>query len=240
MEEVVPPSSALERVTPTEFPRENALRPVLTPPPATHPARRAGRSPRAGWWRPVTWSFVSKPHAELFGGGGARNSPSSIHRLRPRDMRPACCPASSARVRPMRTGLRMWRCSGGTGFAGDRPQDQRQQASASAAPPRARAAPAATGTAKAESVTPPSTPRPMRLAGSPPAARRRRTSRTRAMRRAGITPAARRVPPRPERDRHLRRTATPRCWKRSMWLAPWWRSRSRWTAFPSPRPSQPR
>ncbi len=62
----------VDKVPPTPFPRgENARKPVLTP--IQMRTRKAKRALAArGLVEAVTWSFVSKREAELFGGGQAR------------------------------------------------------------------------------------------------------------------------------------------------------------------------
>lgn len=144
----------LERVTPTEFPRENARRPVLTP--LQQRTRKARRALAArGLVEAVTWSFVSKAQAELFGGGAAELALINPIASDLSDMRPSLLPGliRSGQANADRGFGDVALFEVGQVFAGDRPQDQRQQASGIR---RASARPSGAGRhwdGKAESVT---------------------------------------------------------------------------------------
>ena len=81
----------VDRVRSTPFPREHARRPVLTA--IQNRTRKAKRSLAArGLVEAVTWSFVSKPEAELFGGGKAELALANPIASELSDMRPSLIP----------------------------------------------------------------------------------------------------------------------------------------------------
>ncbi len=143
----------LERVPLTEFPREGARRPVLTAlQMRTRKARRALAA--RGLVEAVTWSFVSKAQAELFGGGAAELALINPIASDLSDMRPSLLPGliRAAQANADRGFGDAALFEVGQIFAGDRPQDQRQGA---AGLRRATAKPAGAGrhwSGKAESV----------------------------------------------------------------------------------------
>src|SRR5689334_4899514 len=82
----------VDKVPPTPFPRgENARKPVLTP--IQLRTRKAKRALAAqGMVEAVTWSFVSKKEAELFGGGKAELALANPIAAELSDMRPSLIP----------------------------------------------------------------------------------------------------------------------------------------------------
>ena len=116
----------LERVPPTEFPRgESARRPVLTTiQKRTRAAKRALAA--SGLVEAVTWSFISKPVAELFGGGGAALALANPIAAELSDMRPSLIPglALAAQKNADRGFPDTALFEVGQVFAGDRPEDQ--------------------------------------------------------------------------------------------------------------------
>ncbi|WP_029003630.1 phenylalanine--tRNA ligase subunit beta [Azorhizobium doebereinerae] len=120
----------LERVAPTEFPRGDARRPVLTA--LQLRTRKARRSLAArGLVEAVTWSFVSKAEAELFGGGAAELALINPIASDLSNMRPSLLPGliRSAQANADRGFGDVALFEVGQVFAGDRPKDQTQQAS---------------------------------------------------------------------------------------------------------------
>lgn len=120
----------LARVPATEFPRaEDARRPVLTP--LQMRVRKARRALAArGMVEAVTWSFVSKEQAELFGGGAAELALSNPIASELSDMRPSLLPGliRSAQANADRGYGDVALFEVGQVFAGDQPQDQRMSA----------------------------------------------------------------------------------------------------------------
>jgi phenylalanyl-tRNA synthetase beta chain len=116
----------LERVPPTEFPRgEDARRPVLTTiQNRTRAAKRALAA--AGLVEAVTWSFISRPVAELFGGGSAALSLANPIAAELSDMRPSLIPglALAAQKNADRGFPDTALFEVGQIFTGDRPEDQ--------------------------------------------------------------------------------------------------------------------
>jgi len=116
----------LERVPPTEFPRgESARRPVLTPiQKRTRAAKRALAA--GGLVEAVTWSFISKPVAELFGGGKPELALANPIAAELSDMRPSLIPglALAAQKNADRGFPDTALFEVGQVFAGDRPEDQ--------------------------------------------------------------------------------------------------------------------
>jgi phenylalanyl-tRNA synthetase beta chain len=122
----------LERVPPTEFPRgESARRPVLTSiQKRTRAAKRALAA--SGLVEAVTWSFISKPVAELFGGGKPELALANPIAAELSDMRPSLIPglALAAQKNADRGFPDTALFEVGQVFAGDRPEDQLTAATA--------------------------------------------------------------------------------------------------------------
>ncbi|GGF81525.1 phenylalanine--tRNA ligase beta subunit [Azorhizobium oxalatiphilum] len=119
----------LERVEPIEFPAGNTRKPVLTA--LQLRTRKARRSlATRGLVEAVTWSFVSKAEAELFGGGKAELALINPIASDLSDMRPSLLPGliRSAQANADRGFGDVALFEVGQVFAGDRPQDQTQQA----------------------------------------------------------------------------------------------------------------
>ncbi len=118
----------LERVPSTELPRdENARKPILTTLQLrSRKARRAlaGR----GMVEAVTWSFLSRAQAELFGGGAAELALSNPIASDLSDMRPSLLPGliRSAQANAARGYPDVALFEVGQVFAGDKPKDQFQ------------------------------------------------------------------------------------------------------------------
>ena len=116
----------LERVPPTEFPRgEDARRPVLmTIQKRTRAAKRALAA--GGLVEAITWSFVSKPVAELFGGGKPELALANPIAAELSDMRPSLIPglALAAQKNADRAFPDTALFEVGQIFTGDRPEDQ--------------------------------------------------------------------------------------------------------------------
>jgi phenylalanyl-tRNA synthetase beta chain len=116
----------VDRVPPTPFGRGEAPRkPVLTALQVrTRKARRALAT--RGLTEAVTWSFISKPHAELFGGGSAALALANPIAAELSDMRPSLIPGLVAAAQ--RNADRGFPDTAlfevGQIFKGDRPQDQ--------------------------------------------------------------------------------------------------------------------
>ena len=116
----------LERVPPTPFDRgENARRPVLTPlQRRTRAAKRALAA--SGLVEAVTWSFISKEQAELFGGGAPELALANPIAAELSDMRPSLLPGLA--LAAQRNADRGYPDAAlfevGQIFSGDRPQDQ--------------------------------------------------------------------------------------------------------------------
>ena len=169
----------VDKVPMTPFERGDAPRkPILTA--IQLRTRRAKRALAArGMVEAVTWSFIAKPQAELFGGGAARTRARQSDRVR--SVRHAAEPAAG----PGRGGAgqcrsRLSRCgavrsrTGVQGRQARRTSWSRPQAFATAL--RRRRAWDGTGPARRRPTR--STPRPMRLPCWPPPARRCRRCRS--------------------------------------------------------------
>ena len=116
----------VDKVPMTPFPRGDAPRkPILTQ--IQLRTRRAKRALAArGMVEAVTWSFISKPHAELFGGGQAELALANPIAADLSDMRPSLLPglvrAAQANADRGFSDLALFEV--GQVFKGDRPQDQ--------------------------------------------------------------------------------------------------------------------
>ena len=116
----------VDRVPMTPFPRGDAARkPVLTP--IQLRTRKAKRALGArGLVEAVTWSFISKPQAELFGGGQPELTLANPIAAELSDMRPSLIPGLVASVQ--KNADRGYGDVGlfevGQIFKGDQPQDQ--------------------------------------------------------------------------------------------------------------------
>jgi phenylalanyl-tRNA synthetase beta chain len=121
----------LERVPATEFPRgEQARRPVLT---TMQKRARAAKHALAanGLVEAVTWSFVARPMAELFGGGKPELALANPIATELSDMRPSLVPglALAAQKNADRGFPDVALFEVGQVFTGDRPEDQLTAAS---------------------------------------------------------------------------------------------------------------
>ena len=116
----------VDSIPPTPFPRgEDARKPVLTPIQLrTRKARRALAA--RGLVEAVTWSFVSKREAELFGGGSAELALANPIAAELSDMRPSLLPGliMAAQRNADRGYADMALFEVGQIFKGDRPEDQ--------------------------------------------------------------------------------------------------------------------
>jgi phenylalanyl-tRNA synthetase beta chain len=116
----------VDRVPSTPFPRgEHARKPVLTP--IQNRTRKAKRALAArGLLEAVTWSFVSKREAELFGGGAAALALANPIAAELSDMRPSLLPGlMAAAQRNADRGIAdVALFEVGQIFKGDQPQDQ--------------------------------------------------------------------------------------------------------------------
>ena len=116
----------VDSIPPTPFPRgEDAREPVLTPIQLrTRKARRALAA--RGLVEAVTWSFVSKREAELFGGGSAELALANPIAAELSDMRPSLLPGliMAAQRNADRGYADMALFEVGQIFKGDRPEDQ--------------------------------------------------------------------------------------------------------------------
>ena len=116
----------VERVPPTPFERDEAARkPVLTT--IQKRTRAAKRALAAnGLVEAVTWSFISKAQAELFGGGSAALALANPIAAELSDMRPSLVPglALAAQKNADRGYADVALFEVGQIFAGDRPEDQ--------------------------------------------------------------------------------------------------------------------
>ncbi|MDQ2079385.1 phenylalanine--tRNA ligase subunit beta [Xanthobacteraceae bacterium Astr-EGSB] len=116
----------VDRVPATPFPRgEAALRAVLTP--LQNRTRKAKRAAAArGMVEAVTWSFISKPKAELFGGGQRELSLANPIAVDLSDMRPSLVPGlvAAAQKNADRGFADVALFEVGQVFRGDRPEDQ--------------------------------------------------------------------------------------------------------------------
>jgi phenylalanyl-tRNA synthetase beta chain len=116
----------LERVPSTPFPRgQLARKPVLTP--IQNRTRKAKRALAArGLTEAVTWSFVSKRDAELFGGGRPELALANPIAAELSDMRPSLLPGliMAAQKNADRSFPDVALFEVGQVFKGDRPEDQ--------------------------------------------------------------------------------------------------------------------
>ena len=193
----------VDKVPMTPFERgEEPRKPVLTP-----IQLRTGRAKRAlaarGMVEAVTWSFISKPAAELFGGGKAELALANPIAVRP--LRHAAEPAARPdrgrpgqwrpRLSPMSRCSRSARSSGATGrkINSSRPRGIRHGFASSKGIGPALVRLGARPTR--------SMPKPMRSRCSPPPARRCRRCRSSPVAQAGCIRAA------PARSRSGRRTS---------------------------------
>jgi len=116
----------VDKVPMTPFDRGDAPRkPVLTP--LQSRTRRAKRALAArGMVEAVTWSFISKPQAELFGGGSAALALANPIAADLSDMRPSLLPGliATAQANSDRGSSDVALFEVGQIFRGDRPQDQ--------------------------------------------------------------------------------------------------------------------
>jgi phenylalanyl-tRNA synthetase beta chain len=116
----------VDKVPATPFPRGPlARKPVLTP--LQNRTRRAKRALAArGLTEAVTWSFVAKPRAELFGGGSAALALANPIAADLSDMRPSLIPglAAAAQKNADRGFAHTALFEVGQVFRGDQPQDQ--------------------------------------------------------------------------------------------------------------------
>jgi len=116
----------VDRVPSTPFPRgEDARKPVLTP--IQSRTRKAKRALAArGLTEAVTWSFVSKREAELFGGGAAELALANPIAAELSDMRPSLLPGllTSAQKNADRGFNDVALFEVGQVFKGDKPEDQ--------------------------------------------------------------------------------------------------------------------
>jgi phenylalanyl-tRNA synthetase beta chain len=116
----------VDKVPMTPFDRGDAPRkPVLTP--IQSRTRRARRALAArGMVEAVTWSFIAKPHAELFGGGQQELALANPIASDLSDMRPSLLPGlvAAAQANADRGFADVALFEVGQIFKGDRPQDQ--------------------------------------------------------------------------------------------------------------------
>jgi len=116
----------VDKVPMTPFERGDAPRkPVLTQ--IQSRTRRAKRALAArGLVEAVTWSFISKPHAELFGGGAPELALANPIASDLSDMRPSLLPSliAAAQANSDRGSSDVALFEVGQIFKGDRPQDQ--------------------------------------------------------------------------------------------------------------------
>ena len=121
----------VDKVPMTPFERGDAPRkPVLKP--IQLRTRRAKRALAArGMVEAVTWSFISKPHAELFGGGKAELALANPIASDLSDMRPSLLPGliAAAQANSDRGFADVALFEVGQVFKGDRPEDQLTAAS---------------------------------------------------------------------------------------------------------------
>lgn len=121
----------VDKVPMTPFPRGDAPRkPVLTQ--IQQRTRRAKRGLAArGLVEAVTWSFISKPHAEVFGGGAPELALANPIAADLSDMRPSLLPGliAAAQANAHRGSSDLALFEVGQIFKGDRPQDQFMAAS---------------------------------------------------------------------------------------------------------------
>ena len=183
--------AGVDRVPSTQFARGEAPRkPVLTT--AQLRTRKAKRALAArGLVEAVTWSFISKPQAELFGGGAPQLALANPIAADLSDMRPSLIPGlvAAAQKNADRGFPDVGLFEVGQIFKGDQPEDQFIAAAGCGADWRRPTAPGGIGEAAAKRPMC-STPRPMRSRRSPPPARRCRRCRSCPADRPGFIPAA--------------------------------------------------
>ena len=195
----------VDRVPATPFERGEAPRkPVLTP--IQVRTRKAKRALAArGMVEAVTWSFIAKPQAELFGGGKPELALANPIAADLSDMRPSLLPGliAAAQKNADRGFPDVALFEVGQIFKGDQPEDQ-----FTAARGVRRALAKARGIGRhwsnpgRQRRSMPSTPRATRSRCSPPPARRRRRCRSCRAGRPGSIPAA------PAPSRSARRTCS--------------------------------
>jgi phenylalanyl-tRNA synthetase beta chain len=116
----------VDNVPMTPFDRgDNPRKPILTP--MQLRTRRAKRALAArGMVEAVTWSFISKPHAELFGGGQPELALANPIAAELSDMRPSLLPGlvAAAQANADRGFSDIALFEVGQIFKGDRPEDQ--------------------------------------------------------------------------------------------------------------------
>ena len=156
--------------------------------------RKAKRALAArGLVEAVTWSFISKPQAELFGGGKPELALANPIAADLSDMRPSLLPGliAAAQRNADRGFPDVALFEVGQIFSGDQPQDQFTAATGvrRALAKASRHRPPLVERRPARSM--PSTPRPMRSRCWPRPARRRRRCRSCPAARPGFIPAAR-------------------------------------------------
>jgi phenylalanyl-tRNA synthetase beta chain len=120
----------VDRVPSTPFEREHARKPVLTA--IQNRTRKAKRALAArGLVEAVTWSFVSKPEAELFGGGKTELALANPIAAELSDMRPSLIPGlvMAAQRNADRGFPDIALFEVGQIFKGDQPEDQLTAAS---------------------------------------------------------------------------------------------------------------
>ena len=159
----------VDRVPATPFERGEAPRkPVLTTTQVR--TRKAKRALAArGLVEAVTWSFIAKAQAELFGGGQAELALANPIAADLSDMRPSLIPGlvAAAQKNADRGFPDVALFEVGQVFKGDRPEDQFTAATGVRRALPSRAASAATGRPRPTTWMP-STPRPMRSPCLPP------------------------------------------------------------------------
>ncbi len=120
----------VDRVPMTPFPRNDSRGDLGRKPVLTAPQNRTRRARRAlaarGFVEAVTWSFVSKPQAELFGGGGPELALANPIAADLSDMRPSLIPGliAAAQRNADRGYGDVALFEVGQIFGGDRPEDQ--------------------------------------------------------------------------------------------------------------------
>src|SRR6185437_8331325 len=117
----------VDRVPMTPFERGDTPRkPILKP--IQLRTRRAKRALAArGMVEAVTWSFISKPHAELFGGGQAELALANPIASDLSDMRPSLVAAAQANANRGYSDVALFEV--GQVFKGDNPENQMVAAS---------------------------------------------------------------------------------------------------------------
>ena len=193
----------VDKVPMTPFERGDAPRkPVLKP--IQLRTRRAKRALAArGMVEAVTWSFIAKPHAELFGGGGSDLALANPIAADLSDMRPSLLPGlvAAAQANTDRGFSDLALFEVGQVFKGDRPQDQ-FTAGRRHSPRLCFLGRASDGTGPARPRPMRSTPRPMPLRCWRPPVRRCRRCRSCPAARTGCIRAA------PAPSRSVRKTSS--------------------------------